>query len=130
MDRFFIGFVKSLLIFSGIIFSIHILLNQFILGAFSSFYAPWSIHLFLFFSTLLVVALVMYVAKNFPDKSGFAFLGGSFMKMMMSLLFLIPLIKNKELFNIINILIFFIPYFSYLTFETIIVLKLINKKTF
>lgn len=129
MTHFFVGFTKSLLIFSIILFSLHTLVDQFILDEIPLFYKPWSIHLFLFITTLLIVGFVIYVKNSFADKAGFAFLGGSFMKMILSLFFLIPLIKNKEEFNIINVLVFFVPYFIYLAFETFMVLKLINKKT-
>lgn len=129
MAHFLVGFTKSLLIFSIILFSLHTLIDQFIIGDIKLFYPPWSIHLFLFITTLLIVGFVVYVKNSFADKAGFAFLGGSFMKMILSLFFLIPLIKNKEEFNIINVLVFFAPYFIYLAFETFIILKLINKKS-
>jgi len=129
VKQFFIDFLKSLSVFSIILFLIHTLLDEFVLNTTEFYYTTWIIHVFFFLMTLLIVLLVVYVKKDFPNKAGLVFLGGSFMKMMISLFFLIPLIKNKEAFNLINILVFFIPYFAYLSYETFIVLKLINEKT-
>ncbi|AXT51927.1 hypothetical protein D1818_14115 [Aquimarina sp. BL5] len=128
MKSFFSSFLKSLLAFSILLFSIHKLLDLFLIQSIEFYYPTWSVHLFFFITTLLIVLLVVYVKQDFPDKAGLVFLGGSFMKMMLSLFFLIPLIRNKEMFNLVNILVFFIPYFMYLAFETFIVLKVINKK--
>jgi len=130
VKQFFISFLKSALIFSTLLFAIHKLLEQFVFSTTQFYYSAWSIHLFFFVTTVLIVLLVAYVKKDFPDKAGLVFLGGSFMKMMFSLFFLIPLIRNKEEFNLINVFTFFIPYFAYLAFETFTVLRLINKKGF
>lgn len=92
------------------------------------FYATWSIYLFLFVTTLLIYVLLLFVNANFPDFTGFAFLGTTFVKMMAAVVFLIPLIQSEGRETNLDIAAFFIPYFLFLLFETIFSIRLINKR--
>jgi hypothetical protein len=92
------------------------------------FYATWSIYLFLFVTTLLIYVLLLFVNSNFPDFTGFAFLGTTFVKMMAAVVFLIPLIQLKGRETNLDIAAFFIPYFLFLLFETVFAVQLINKR--
>lgn len=92
------------------------------------FYATWSIYLFLFVSTLLIYLLLLFVNLNFPDFTGFAFLGTTFVKMMAAVVFLIPLIQSEGRETNLDIAAFFIPYFLFLLFETVFAIRLINKR--
>ena len=92
------------------------------------FYATWSIYLFLFVSTLLIYLLLLFVNSNFPDFTGFAFLGTTFVKMMAAVVFLIPLIQSEGRETNLDIAAFFIPYFLFLLFETVFSVRLINKR--
>lgn len=91
------------------------------------FYSTWSIYLFLFVSTLLIYLLLLFANANFPDFTGFAFLGTTFVKMMAAVVFLIPLIKAKDIETNLDIAAFFVPYFLFLLFETVFAVRLINK---
>lgn len=115
-------------IFGILLFAIHQLLQTFVLSETPFFYNPWSIHTFLFIITLFLYIMVAYIKTIFEEKAALVFLGGSFLKMLAGILFLIPFFKNKDYFNIENVLVFFIPYFLYLAFEAYYVLKLINEK--
>ena len=92
------------------------------------FYATWSIYLFLFLSTFLIHLLLVFVNINFPDFTGFAFLGTTFVKMMAAVVFLIPLIQSENTETNLDIAAFFIPYFLFLVFETVFSVRLINKR--
>lgn len=92
------------------------------------FYATWSIYLFLFVTTLLIYVLLLFVNANFPDFTGFAFLGTTFVKMMAAVVFLIPLIQSEGRETNLDIAAFFIPYFLFLLFETVFSVRLINKR--
>lgn len=92
------------------------------------FYATWSIYVFLFISTLLIHLLLLFVNSNFPDFTGFAFLGTTFVKMMAAVVFLIPLIQSEGRETNLDIAAFFIPYFLFLLFETVFSIRLINKR--
>jgi len=58
----------------------------------------------------------------------FAFMGTSLLKMLAAILFLLPGFLSDDKPSFINILNFFIPYFLFLIFEAIQVIKLINQE--
>ncbi|WP_420571305.1 hypothetical protein [Kordia sp.] len=128
MKQTILKFATHFFIFTIALFAIHQLLHSFVLTETKFYYNPWSIHIFLFLITLLLYIAVAYIKTIFAEKAALAFLGGSFLKMMAGILFLVPFFKNKDYFNIENVLAFFIPYFFYLAFEAYYVLKLINDK--
>ena len=117
--KYFIPFAL-LLSFSHFLFVTYVLVDlKFELGI-------DSIYLFLFFTTLLIYIFLVFVNVKFPEKTGFAFLTSSLLKMMASVVFLLPLILSKN--RLVNdVLAFFISYFLFLIFETIFVVRLINK---
>ena len=117
--KYFIPFAL-LLSFSHFLFVTYVLVDlKFELGI-------DSIYLFLFFTTLLIYIFLVFVNVKFPEKTGFAFLSSSLLKMMASVVFLLPIILSKN--RLVNdVLAFFISYFLFLIFETIFVVRLINK---
>ena len=117
--KYFIPF-GLLLSFSHFLFVTYVLVDlKFELGI-------DSIYLFLFFTTLLIYIFLVFVNVKFPEKTGFAFLTNSLLKMMASVVFLLPIILSKN--RLVNdVLAFFISYFLFLIFETIFVVRLINK---
>jgi len=68
------------------------------------------------------------VYKKSQDHAGFAFMGTSLLKMLAAILFLLPGFLSDDKPSFTNILNFFIPYFVFLIFEAIQVIKLINQK--
>ncbi|AXG69032.1 hypothetical protein KORDIASMS9_01251 [Kordia sp. SMS9] len=128
MKQNVLKFLTHFSIFTISLFAIHQVLHSWVLTEMAFFYNPWSIHLFLFLITFLLYVGVAYIKTIFKDKAALVFLGGSFLKMLAAILFLVPYFKNRDYFNIENILAFFIPYFLYLAFEAFYVLKLINQK--
>lgn len=92
------------------------------------YFSSWSIICFLFISTTLIYITVGYIHKVLPDKSGFAFLSFGMLKMFAAVIFLIPLIQAEMENKIPATLFFFIPYFIVLFIETLLVVRLINKK--
>lgn len=92
------------------------------------YYNTHSIYLFHFLATFLVYAFVVFVHKSFADKSGFAFMGASFFKMLAAILFLLPMLLSDSSSKFADVVAFFIPYFMFLIFETFFVVKIINQK--
>jgi hypothetical protein len=76
---------------------------------------------------LLSYSFLIFVNKSFPDKTGFAFMGISLLKMMAAVVFLIPLLQSDLKSQIPDVGAFFIPYFLYLFLETFFAIRLINK---
>lgn len=90
------------------------------------FYNTWSIYLFHFLATLLIYGAILFVHKTYPEKSGFAFMALSLLKMFAAIVFLLPLIQDKDHSVLSDVLAFFIPYFLFLFVETFFVLKILN----
>lgn len=121
------GFLKVLLPFSIVLFGVQHLLLNFIFES-ELFYPVWALYLFYFFATLIIYSILIWVHKNFQDKTGFAFMALSLLKMLAAVVFLLPLILSETPSVFLNIIAFFIPYFLFLGFETFYVVKLINSK--
>lgn len=127
MQQFY-KFLKLLIPFSLVLFFI----QYYIVGSFFEktlfFYSTWSIYVFHFIVTVLSYAFLIFVNKTFADKTGFAFMGLSLIKMMAAIVFLIPLLQSDLKSKIPDVSAFFIPYFLYLFFETFFAIRLINKQ--
>ena len=116
----------SICLFSVFTFSFHwVIDNQF---SVLTYYSILSIYTFHVVSALAVAGIVTLVHKNFKDYAGFAFMGTSLLKMLAAILFLLPGFLSDNKPSLINILNFFIPYFLFLIFEAVQVIKLINIK--
>lgn len=115
-----------ILIFSVVVFAIHLALDS--IFSLLSYYSIFSIYAFHVISALVVAAVIQLVHANYKDYAGFAFMGTSLLKMLAAILFLLPGFLSEDKPSFTNILNFFIPYFLFLIFEAIQVIKLINSK--
>lgn len=107
-----------LLIQSGVIYSLR--------SYFIFFYSVWSIYLFHFLITAGIFTLLYFVGKSFPKYIGFTFMGLILFKMAAAIIFLLPLIKMKEVSKIPDFISFFAPYFFYLIIEIILTMRLLK----
>jgi len=123
----FLNFLKYLVPYSLVLFVAQYFSTTTIFGDFPFFYSTWSIYAFHIIITMLSYLFLLFVNKTFPDKTGFAFMGISLIKMMASVVFLIPLLQSDTIDRIPDVGMFFIPYFLFLLFETIFAVRLINK---
>lgn len=89
-------------------------------------YPIWKIYFFHFFITLFIFAILYYIGKLIPDYIGFTFMGFILLKMIAAIVFLLPLIKLKDISKIPDFASFFIPYFIYLFFEILLTMKLLK----
>lgn len=128
MKKKLLDFLKIFIPFSIILFVFHFIANQIFLEEIIFYYSLWAIYAFHIISTLLIYFILVFIYKNFRDKTGFAFMGASLFKMLAAVLFLMPMLVNNENDPFINLLSFFIPYFLYLIFETFFAVRLINSK--
>lgn len=116
----------SILIFSVVIFFIHWALDS--LFSIITYYSIGSIYLFHVISALVVVGIIQLVYANSKDHAGYAFMGTSLLKMLAAIFFLLPGFLSEDKPSFANIMNFFVPYFLFLIFEAIQVIKLINPK--
>lgn len=128
MNKKLKSFLIVLIAFTIILFSAQYLVVNQLKQTTIFFYNTSSIYLFHFFATLLIYLFIVFVQKTFSDKAGFAFMACSLLKMMASIVFLLPLILNKETPALNDVIAFFIPYFLYLLLETIFIVKMLNDK--
>lgn len=126
MKKSFQNLYISILVFSAIIFCIHFGLDT--LFSIIKYYSISSIYLFHVISALGVAGVIHLVYINSKDHAGFAFMGASILKMLAAILFLLPGFLSEEKPSFANIMNFFAPYFLFLIFEAIQIVKLINSK--
>jgi len=120
-----LNFLKRFIPFSIILFFLHFL----IIGKFSNysfFYTIYAIHLFQIITTALVCFIIIYINEKLPEKTGFAFMALSILKMLAAILFLIPLIRLDKDQKLPDIITFFITYFAFLFFELTFIVKLLS----
>lgn len=126
MSRF-VNFIKYFLPFSIVLFAIQYFVITTLFKDTVFFYSTLSIYIFHIVVTILSYLFLLFVNKNFPDYTGYSFMGISVVKMMAAVVFLIPLIQSDTIDRIPDVAVFFIPYFLFLFFETIFAIRLINK---
>lgn len=126
MKQSLLSFLKTFIPFSILLY----LGQYFIIKEFASeyifIYNTWSIYTFHIIATFIIFITLLAVQKASFDNTGFAFLACGLLKMLASIVFLVPLIKADLVSKLPDITAFFIPYFLFLTFETVFALKLIN----
>lgn len=120
------NFLKGFLPFSIILFLIHLLIVLKFSNEYYFFYSIYSIYLFHAITTVIVCFVLIYMKKNLSEKVGFAFMALSILKMLATILFLVPLIQLDKDQKLPDIIAFFIPYFAFLFFEMTFVIKLLN----
>ena len=90
------------------------------------FYAVWQIYLFHFSLAFITCSLLLYFLDK--SKAGFVFIACSLLKMLATVVFLLPMMLRLKTDMFANIMMVLLPYLVYLIFETIYVNKLLNSK--
>ncbi len=122
------SFLITNLLLSLILFGAHWYLLQAFAPGINLFFPLWQIYLFHFIVTTLFYTLINFKNSQGSDQIFMLFMIATFVKMILSIVFLLPLIlgdfenKQPDVFN------FFIPYFLYLFFEVIMITKFLQKK--
>ena len=124
----FYRFLITIIPISIVLFFLQYYITKLFFENTSFFYSTWSIYVFHLVLTLLSYGFLLFVSRTFADKTGFAFMGFSLLKMMAAIVFLIPLLQSEILSKIPDVGAFFIPYFLFLFFETFYAIRLINKQ--
>ena len=85
-------------------------------------------YIFLTLLNLFTFYVLLRVDQKKSEYVGYTFLGFVLIKMVVSFVFLYPIIKSNMIDKEKFILVFFALYFIYLIFETVSSMSLINKK--
>jgi hypothetical protein len=127
MTKEIIDFATRLLIFSALLFGIHLyIISHFFEG--TLYFSLWSIYAF---NTVLVFGVFLilnYKANQGSDKMYQLFLGLTLLKMVLAIVFLLPLFFEKSEHSQLEVINFFIPYFLFLIFEIFSLNKFLQKR--
>ena len=121
------AFLIQLTLVTFALFGIHWYLLYHFASDILLFFPVWHIYLFHFGVTALFYSWINYRFSSGKKDIFNTFMALTFLKMILAILFLLPLLlsefenKQPDVFN------FFIPYFLYLFFEIYALTKLLNK---
>lgn len=121
-------FLFQIAVLTIVLFGIHYYLLSYIATDISLFFPLWHIYLFHFLVTTVLYTTINYQFSKGKTEVFNTFMIITFLKMILSILFLLPLLlsdfenKQPDVFN------FFIPYFLYLFFEVYSVTQFLQKK--
>ena len=121
-------FIVQLLIFTIIIYILHVYLVQNFFNTSVFYFDTWKIYLFQFISVAALIYFLQHRSKIKPDKVLNAFVILSLIKMGAVIVFLLPLFFDKTIDRKPTVFSFFLPYFVFLMLETRYALKILNKK--
>lgn len=123
-----ISFLLQICLISLVLFGVHQYILHYFASSVNFFFPLWHIYVF-----HILVAVVIYTVINYRYSNGKTeiftlFMGITLVKMILAIVFLLPLLlsdfekKQPDVFN------FFIPYFIYLFLEVFFVTKFLHKK--
>jgi len=92
-----------------------------------TFFTIFQIYFFNYIVTITSVLIVFFINLKFKDKVGFVFMSLGILKMMISVFFLMPLINSNFENKVPDVLNFFFCYFLFLTLESLIAIRQLNK---
>ncbi|RLD28175.1 MAG: hypothetical protein DRI75_07625 [Bacteroidetes bacterium] len=120
------SFILWLIGFTITLFLIHTyIIYQFFEG--QLFLPIWSIYVFNAILVLIVYTVLNYKAKQNSEKVYQLFLGLTMLKMVLAIVFLLPLFFGKSEHSQLEVVNFFIPYFLFLMFEIFSLNKFLQK---
>jgi len=116
MAKAVLNYLISLTVFSGVLFGVHYyILFQFFDG--ELYFPLWAIYVFNAVLVLIVFSIIRYKGQAKSDKIYQMFLGLTFAKMVLAVVFLLPIFLGKSDHAQLEVINFFIPYFLFLAFE-------------
>jgi len=122
-----IAFVVQLIAVTLLLFAIHQYLLSYFTDLKAFFFPVWHIYAFHFLVTLAFYSFINYRFSKGKTNIFNAFMVLTFLKMLLAILFLLPLLlsdfenKQPDVFN------FFIPYFLFLFFEVYAITRFLQK---
>jgi len=122
-----LSFLFKIIIFTIVLFGVHSYLSYYFIEQ-ATFFPLWHIYTLLFILTGIFYSIINYQHSKGATLIFNLFIGATLSKMILAIIFLLPLllssIENKK----IDVLNFFIPYFLYLFFEVLTINSFLQKK--
>lgn len=120
------SFIIKLIGFAVLLFAIHYyILSQFFDGTLH--FPIWTIYVFNAVLVFLVFTIISYKNKQGSKKMYQLFLSLTILKMILAIVFLLPLFLGKSEHAQLEVINFFIPYFIFLGFEIFSLNKFLQK---
>jgi len=111
------SFLFKLVLFSLLLSSTHFYLFDSFFSHLSIFFPLWKIYAFNIIAVLLIFTVINYRYSNGKKMVLNKFMLGTLLKMVLAILFLLPLLLSDVESNKADVFNFFIPYFFFLGFE-------------
>ena len=121
-----VEFIVQLIFISLVLFGVHSYLAHYFLHTSALFFPLWHIYLFHFFVTIILFSVLNYKYKSGQKNIFNLFMGLTLLKMILAVLFLLPLLVSDFEYKQADVFNFFIPYFLFLSFEIFSVLKILK----
>ncbi len=121
-----VEFIVQLIFISLVLFGVHSYLAHYFLHTTALFFPLWHIYLFHFFVTIILFSVLNYKYKSGQKNIFNFFMGLTLLKMILAVLFLLPLLVSDFEYKQADVFNFFIPYFLFLSFEIFSVLKILK----
>jgi len=122
-----LDFLFKIVLFTIVIYGIHSYLFHNFFEV-TLFFPIWHIYVFLFLITFLIFTIINYRYSNGNTAVFNPFLIATLLKMLIAIIFLLPLLLSNLENKKIDVLNFFIPYFIFLFFEVFSINTFLQKK--
>lgn len=122
------NFLIQLAALSVLLFGIHSYLNFHFIKEIILFFPLWHIYLFHVVTVIIIFTLINYLESVGKTAVFNAFMLGMLLKMLLTVIFLLPWLLSKPDQKGYDLTNFFIPYFIFLVFEVYSVTKILQKK--
>lgn len=113
---------------SVLLFAIHSYLNFHFTEDVLLFFPLWHIYLFHIITVVIIYTLINYRESIGKTEVFNTFILGMLLKMILTMVFLLPWILSKPEQKGYDLANFFVPYFIFLAFEVYSVVKILQKK--
>tara|TARA_B100000927_G_C16390663_1_gene439189 strand:- start:24 stop:425 length:402 start_codon:yes stop_codon:yes gene_type:complete len=121
-------FLIQLFVFTLFLFTTHSYLQYYFSDSIEQFLPLWKIYVFNVFVTAIIYTVINY-NYSFGKKTIFIlFMSMTLFKMVLTILFLLPLFFSSSDVKKITVLNFFIAYFFFLFFEILSLIKLLKAR--
>ena len=121
-------FLIQLIVFTLFLFTTHSYLQYYFSDSIEQFLPLWKIYVFNVFVTAIIYTVINY-NYSFGKKTIFIlFMSMTLFKMVLTILFLLPLFFSSSDVKKITVLNFFIAYFFFLFFEILSLIKLLKAR--
>ncbi|NND62113.1 MAG: hypothetical protein HKN48_02845 [Flavobacteriaceae bacterium] len=117
MNNHYRNFVIGLIGFTGLLLAVHYYIFYNFFSEIELYLPLWGIYAFNAVLVFIVYSVINYKVSQGSDKAYQIFLTATIVKMVLSIVFLLPIFLGKSDNKQVEVINFFIPYFLFLVFE-------------